>query len=105
MSKDTTAKRTLGPRETRIKGATLRAFRRKEGLSQSALAAKATDVLRDRFPDDPDVGVSESLIALIETERRQTSRRNAEAIATALDLDDPLALVEFMGQIRPDAAA
>lgn len=72
-----------------MKGATLRAFRKKERLSQFALAEKATQVLRDRFPDeDPEPSISESLIALIETNRRQPSKRNAEALATALGLDE-----------------
>lgn len=71
----------------RVRPATLRAFRKKERLSQAALAAKATDILRAAYPDDPDVGLSESLIALIETGRRQPSLRNGEAIAEALGVE------------------
>lgn len=70
-----------------MRPATLRAFRKKERMSQAALAAKSTELLRESYPDDPDVGLSESLIALIETGRRQPSLRNAEALADALGVE------------------
>lgn len=69
----------------RVKGVRLRAFRDLAKLSQAGLAAKATQHLRD--DGDPEGSVSESLIALIETDRRQPSLRNAEAIAKALGVD------------------
>jgi transcriptional regulator with XRE-family HTH domain len=51
----------------------LKAWRKERGWSQKKLAALA--------------GVSPTLIALIETEERQPSRLNAEAIAAALGVD------------------
>lgn len=68
-----------------VNPATLKAFRRKEHLSQAALAARATDILQ--AAGDTTAGLSESLIALVETGRRQPSRANAEAIAQALGVD------------------
>lgn len=59
----------------------LRWARRKAKLSQAALAAKATEILQ---AEDPDAALSESLVALIETGRRQPSRRNVEAILDAI---------------------
>lgn len=50
----------------------LKTLRRMSGLSQVALAEKAN--------------VSESLVALIETGRRQPSEENAKALATAMDV-------------------
>lgn len=63
-----------------MKGLTLAAFRRTpkpgypQGWSQAELAARTNGA------------VSESLIALIETDRRQPSIESAEAIAEALGL-------------------
>lgn len=82
-----------------MKGATLAALRRKDGLSQERLAVLATTCLR-RITDDPERGISESLIALIETDRRQPSLANAEAIAAALDV--PL---DAIADITPEAVA
>lgn len=60
--------------------ATLRAIRKLRGYSQVGLAERVGLV-------DPEAQVSESLVALIETGRRQPSRRNAVAIAKALDVE------------------
>lgn len=80
--------------EVLIKPATAAAFRAKCGLSQAGLAAKATLVLRDQT-GDPAASISESLVALIETGRRQPSRRNAEALAAAMGIP-----VEALATIR-----
>lgn len=74
--------------EVTVKGATLRAFRRLQQpqMSQAALASIATAHLRDAT-GDPTANISESLIALIETNRRQPSLLNAEAIAAALGVE------------------
>lgn len=79
-----------------IRPAALRAFRKKDRLSQSALAIKATEILRAQYPGDPEARISESLVALIETGRRQPSVRNAEALAAALDLDDVAAIADII---------
>lgn len=71
--------------EAKVRPAAIRAFRKKDKLSQAQLAELATLALQ-RATGDPDRGISESLIALIETNRRQPSRENAEAIAAALDV-------------------
>ncbi|HEX8781365.1 MAG TPA: helix-turn-helix transcriptional regulator [Nocardioides sp.] len=68
-----------------IRPATAIAFRKKCGLSQAGLAAKATVILRERTGDQM-ASISESLVALIETGRRQPSVRNAEALALAMDI-------------------
>lgn len=87
-----------------VKPATLRAFRKKERLSQAALAARATEWLREHDDthydnEDDKPSVSESLVALIETGRRQPSLRNAEALAAALDVPlDALADVAVRGE-------
>jgi transcriptional regulator with XRE-family HTH domain len=80
--------------EVSIKPATAVAFRLKCGLSQAGLAAKATLVLRQQT-GDPEAGVSESLVALIETGRRQPSLRNAAALAEAMGIP-----VEALATIR-----
>lgn len=69
--------------QVQMRGKTLRGFRTLKGYSQAGTAAKATQELRD-LTGDPDASISESLIALIETDRRQPSALNAEAIARAL---------------------
>lgn len=69
-----------------MRGRTISAFRKIRGLSQFALAEKATAILREAY-GDPSKGVSESLIALVETGRRQPSRENGEAIALALGVE------------------
>lgn len=79
-----------------IRPAALRAFRKKDRLSQSALASKATEILRRQYPDDPEARISESLVALIETGRRQPSVRNAEALAAALELEDVAAIADIV---------
>ena len=70
--------------EVTIKGIRLATYRKLRGLSQAGLAAKATLA----FAEAGDIrgSVSESLVALIETDRRQPSLRNAEALAAALDI-------------------
>lgn len=68
-----------------MRGRTIAAFRKKDKMSQVALAEKATECLR-AATGDHDRGISESLIALVETGRRQPSRENGEAIAAALDI-------------------
>lgn len=75
-----------------------RAARIAAGLSQAGLAAKATLA----FAEAGDIrgSVSESLVALIETDRRQPSLRNAEALAAALDI--PL---EALADVRPEVEA
>jgi transcriptional regulator with XRE-family HTH domain len=81
--------------EVFIKPATAAAFRLKCGLSQAGLAAKATLALREQT-GDPDAGISESLVALIETGRRQPSLRNATALAAAMGIPvDALATVRL----------
>jgi transcriptional regulator with XRE-family HTH domain len=78
--------------EVFIKPATAAAFRMKCGLSQAGLAAKATLELREAT-GDPDASISESLVALIETGRRQPSLRNARALAAAMGISvDALAV-------------
>lgn len=82
--------------EASIKGIRLTTFRKVRGLSQAGLAAKATLELREAT-DDPDASISESLVALIETNRRQASLRNARALAAALDI--PL---DALADVRDD---
>lgn len=69
-----------------MRGRTIAAFRKIRGLSQAALAEKATQSLR-LATDDQARSISESLIALVETGRRQPSRENGEAIASALGVE------------------
>lgn len=95
VSKDRVATRKG---EVTIKGIRLVTYRKLRGLSQAGLAAKATLALADA--GDPKGSVSESLVALIETNRRQPSLRNAEALALALDV--PL---EALADIHAEAVA
>jgi transcriptional regulator with XRE-family HTH domain len=71
--------------EVTVRGRAIAAFRRKDGMSQLALAEKATERLRSSTGDDTR-SISESLVALVETGRRQPSRENGEAIASALGI-------------------
>jgi transcriptional regulator with XRE-family HTH domain len=81
-------------REVIIRPATAAAFRRKCKLSQAGLAAKATLALREQT-GDAEASISESLVALIETGRRQPSLRNAAALAAAMEIPlDALAEVQ-----------
>lgn len=82
VSKDNTPTRKG---EAFVKGIRLQAFREVRGHSQAGLAAIATSILR-RQSGDPKAGLSESLVALIETDRRQPSIRTAELLAEALDI-------------------
>ena len=76
-------------RQVTIRPPTLRAFRQIRGWSQLRLAEAATAIA------GPGVSVSESLIALIETGRRQPSLATAQAIADGLGIPlDALAVVE-----------
>ncbi len=84
-----------------IKAATFTAFRSKAGLSQAGLAAKATLAVR-ASTGDPHASISESLVALIETARRQPSLRNAQAFAVALDV--PLDALADVRTQEPAAA-
>lgn len=68
-----------------VKPAVAAAFRAKCGLSQAGLAALATIELREQT-DNPSASVSESLVALIETGRRQPSLQNAKAFAAAMKI-------------------
>ena len=72
--------------EVTVRGRTIAAFRKKDKMSQVVLAERATECLR-ATTGDPDRSISESLIALVETGRRQPSRENGEAIAAALGID------------------
>lgn len=69
--------------EVTVRGRTISAFRKIREMSQARLAEVATDHLREST-GDPARSISESLIALVETGRRQPSRENGEAIAAAL---------------------
>jgi transcriptional regulator with XRE-family HTH domain len=71
--------------EVTVRKVTLKAFRKKSGMSQVELAVAATECLRSATGDQTK-GISESLIALIETGARNPSRENGEAIAAALDV-------------------
>lgn len=84
--------------EVTIKGIRLVTYRKLRGLSQAGLAAKATLALAES--GDAKGSVSESLVALIETNRRQPSLRNAEALALALDV--PL---EALADVHVEAVA
>lgn len=87
--------------EVTIKGIRLATYRKLRGLSQAGLAAKATLA----FAEVGDIrgSVSESLVALIETDRRQPSLRNAEAIAAALDI--PLEALADIHIFDPEVVA
>jgi transcriptional regulator with XRE-family HTH domain len=85
-----------------MKPETLRAFRgiaRGKKLSQSELADLASKALQANT-GDPERSISESLIALIETGRRQPSVENAQAIADALGVE-----LEALATIAPDDSA
>jgi transcriptional regulator with XRE-family HTH domain len=80
----------------------LRALRTKSGLSQAALARAASEAKAARSSGgESSDSLSESLIALIETGRRQPSLENVEAIAAALGVPvDAFAVVhETPGQV------
>lgn len=64
-----------------VRVASLKWARKQAKLSQAALAVEATEILQ---AEDPEATISESLIALIETGRRQPSVRNCKAIVAAL---------------------
>lgn len=80
-----------------MKPAAAAAFRVKCGLSQAGLAALATIALREQT-GDPEASVSESLVALIETGRRQPSLQNAKAFAAAMKIS-----LEAYADIRSEA--
>lgn len=82
-----------------MKGATLRAFRMCREISQAELARLATEELRLSTGDDAR-SISESLVALIETGRRQPSKENGEAIAAALEVD-----FEAIGEVNGHATS
>lgn len=88
--------------EVFIKPVRLRVFRELRGLSQAGLAAKATLALREST-GNPEASVSESLVALIETDRRQPSLRNAAALARALEV--PLEAVADLRSAAAEAVA
>lgn len=81
VSKDSAAQRGA----VYVRPAAAAAFRAKCNLSQAGLAALATIELREQT-GDPDASVSESLVALIETGRRQPSLQNAKAFAAAMKI-------------------
>jgi DNA-binding XRE family transcriptional regulator len=73
-------------------------------MTQSELAQRATGHLQ-QATGDTSRGISESFIALLETDRRDPSLENAVAIAAALDV--PVEIVfDVAGENgRPDVAA
>jgi transcriptional regulator with XRE-family HTH domain len=90
--------------EVYVKPVRLSTFRKLANLSQAGLAAKATLALAEG--GDIKGSVSESLVALIETGRRQPSLRNASALATALGVPlDALADVKVPAEDEDEDAA
>ena len=71
--------------EVTVRAQTVRTIRKIRGFTQFGLAEAATEALRVATGDN-ERSISESLIALIETNRRQPSRENGEAIAAALEV-------------------